>query len=117
MAASEIVGVAVNAALMVLVSWAVMSDRVRDGLIIKTGLALIWLGAFAELQALLPSEDYSPVWVRATFMSGGVLVIFLVVLWSAHKPERKVIPQRRRTDPINLEDWRRVTGGVKHEDV
>ena len=113
MDAAEIFGAIVNAILMAVLAWAWHSNRVRDGIIVKLGIGLIWLGAFAELQALLPSEDYSPVWVRATFMSCGVLIAFAGIM----NRQRRHPNGRRASDMILLQsaELRNVSGGFKNE--
>lgn len=75
--------------------WAVLSPRVRDGIVIKCGLGLASLG-FAALGAAL-ADDLSPVVVERALglQHAGLLVIAAGVAW---RWWRSPTPLRRLAD-------------------
>ena len=84
--------VVASAALCVLLAAAVMSDRVKDGIVIKAGLSLMALGLGLTTLVLLDGLDPSDVWrlnnSRAIMLLGG-LVAALGLAWRFWRGERR----------------------------
>lgn len=88
-----------------LIVWAVLSPRVRDGVVIKSGLILMALGLGAlSLQHLAGVTDSERI-SRALFMLlAGLMVVMVGVLWRrAHRPRLS----RRASDWHDFDDSRR----------
>lgn len=97
-----------NAAACVLLAavatWAVLSPRVRDGIVVKLGLILAVQG-FAGLGAALAMGLPVIVWVRAlALLHAGLLVVAAGVWWRFRQARGA---RRRASDWMDLEDARR----------
>lgn len=87
-------------ALSLLVGWAVISPRVRDGVLIKLGLILVAVGA-AGMGLALATGDPIYVVLRALGLhTAGLFVVALGLLWRARRPGA---PRRRASDWVALD--------------
>lgn len=91
-------------ALAAAAGWAIMSTRVRDGVVIKLGLIGVVVG-FAALGYSL--AVYAPVFIIERCLAtlhGGLLVV--VAGWWM-RGRRAPAPKRRKSDWMDLEDLQR----------
>lgn len=90
--------------LALLAAWAVISPRVRDGVVIKLGLILLAMGA-AGLAVALATGDPAYVVLRALVLhTVGLYLIAVGWLWRARRARA---PCRRASDWVDLEDLQR----------
>lgn len=86
--------------LSLLAGWAVISPRVRDGILIKLGLILVAVGA-SGMGLALATGDPTYVVLRALGLhTAGLFVVALGVLWRARRPGA---PKRRASDWVALD--------------
>lgn len=102
--------VVLSSLVAIVLMWAVLSPRVRDGVITKLGLICMALGhaSLAVQLRLIEISDADPA-VRgavhaALLLSAGGLVVALSILWRLVHPRH---PKRRRSDWIAAADSQR----------
>lgn len=95
--------VVASAALCVAIAAAIMSDRVRDGIVVKIGLILLALGMAGTALVLANGLDPSDVWrlnnTRGVMLLGALIVVG-GVLWRVRRGERRSTDfiERRRSE-------------------
>lgn len=91
-----------STALAIVFGWAVMSPRVRDGIVIKFGLILMSLGlALLSYSLPDPAPVLRPMLFAGTLTLAGMLVVVVGAVLRVVKPPRRL---RRVTDWADLSD-------------
>lgn len=94
---------AVCGMLSFLLVWMVLSPKVRDGVVIKSGLStMAFAFAMLSLLSLAPETKWDgELFQRGTLMLGaGIAVVIVGYLWRAHRAGHA---HRRRTDFADLD--------------
>jgi RsiW-degrading membrane proteinase PrsW (M82 family) len=107
------VNVLASAALAVLLGWAAMSPRVRDGVVIKAGLVLAALGFAATAWAVSYAQhctDWVVVGRAQVLIHSGAMLIIVGWVMRTRGGRRKL---RRTTDWSDLDERRLAPHGAR----
>lgn len=105
---SVILALNVGACLLLatLAAWAVLDERIHEGVIVRAGLILVALG-FAGIAIALLHGGSVTLQRAMGLLHAGIIVVLLGREWRAHR-RRRPMPMRRRSDWIDLEDAQRM---------
>lgn len=90
-------------ALAAAASWACLSPRVKDGIIIKLGLVGLALG-FASYGYLVFAGLDVQALTRAQLVINAGVVVTVAGWWLRGRPGRQHVPERRASDFVELDD-------------
>lgn len=92
--------------LATLAAWAVLDERIHEGVIVRAGLILVSLGFAGIAVALLHGDGLLTLQRAMGLLHAGIIVVLLGREWRAHRRHK---PMRRRSDWIDLEDAQQMT--------
>jgi hypothetical protein len=91
--------------LATLAAWAVLDERIHEGVIVRAGLILVALG-FAGIAIALLHGSGVTLQRAMGLLHAGIIVVLLGREWRAHRRHK---PMRRRSDWLDLEDAQQMT--------